>query len=109
RSILNKTRQKGNRKECACAASRDIGEYDTCPHGCVYCYAVQHRDLALQRYKAHDPHGAFLFPPSDLPTEQAQDAPNIIAPATVRRARQSNGPHATVQEEHIGPQQGTLF
>ena len=109
RPILNKARQKGNRKECACSASRDIGEYDTCPHGCVYCYAVQHRDLALQRYKAHDPHGEFLFPPADLPTEQAQDVPNIIAPVTVRRARQSNGPHPTVQEEHIGPQQGTLF
>jgi Domain of unknown function (DUF1848) len=109
RPILNKTRQKGNRKECACSASRDIGEYDTCPHGCVYCYAVQHRDLALQRYKAHDPHGEFLFPPIDLPTEQAQDASQIIAPATVRRSRQHNGPHPTSQKEHIGPQQGTLF
>jgi hypothetical protein len=54
---------KGNRLECGCFAARDIGEYDTCPHGCVYCYAVQHRDLALSRYKAHDPAGEFLFPP----------------------------------------------
>lgn len=54
---------KGNRLECGCFASRDIGAYDTCPHGCVYCYAVQHRDLALSRYKAHDPAGEFLFPP----------------------------------------------
>ncbi|HEU0001275.1 MAG TPA: DUF1848 domain-containing protein [Ktedonobacteraceae bacterium] len=63
KAILGKTRQKGNRKECGCFASRDIGEYDTCPHGCVYCYAVQNRDLALQRYRAHDPASEFLFAP----------------------------------------------
>lgn len=63
KAILGKTRQKGNRKECGCFASRDIGEYDTCPHGCVYCYAVQNRELALQRNRAHDPASEFLFAP----------------------------------------------
>ncbi|MDQ2712802.1 MAG: DUF1848 domain-containing protein [Acidobacteriota bacterium] len=55
---------KGNRKECGCFDSRDIGEYDTCPHGCVYCYAVQNQELAKARYKRHDPSGEALFPPS---------------------------------------------
>jgi hypothetical protein len=54
---------RGNRPGCGCHASRDIGEYDTCPHGCVYCYAVQHRTLARRRFKAHDPKAEFLFPP----------------------------------------------
>ena len=31
---------RGNRPGCACAESRDIGAYDSCAHGCAYCYAV---------------------------------------------------------------------
>ena len=56
-------REKGNRPGCKCHQSRDIGAYDTCPHGCVYCYAVSDREAARERFKAHDPAGEFLFPP----------------------------------------------
>ena len=56
-------RLKGNRPDCLCYQSRDIGAYDTCPHGCVYCYAVQNREAARRRYAAHDPDGEFLFSP----------------------------------------------
>lgn len=56
-------RTKGNRPGCLCAESRDIGAYDTCPHGCVYCYAVRNRDAALRRYQDHDPAGEFLAGP----------------------------------------------
>ncbi|MGB8273697.1 MAG: DUF1848 domain-containing protein [Alphaproteobacteria bacterium] len=54
---------KGNRPGCACYASRDIGEYDTCTMGCVYCYAVRQRASARARFRAHDEAGAFLFEP----------------------------------------------
>jgi hypothetical protein len=48
-------REKGNRPGCFCAESRDIGAYDSCPHGCVYCYAVTAQETAKARFRAHDP------------------------------------------------------
>jgi len=63
---------KPHRAPCACDASRDIGGYDTCPHGCVYCYAVRSRALAKRHFAAHDPAGAFLFPPP-APTRPGGD------------------------------------
>jgi DNA repair photolyase len=44
-------RQKGNRDGCLCAESRDIGAYDTCAHGCVYCYAVSDHDRAVEKMR----------------------------------------------------------
>lgn len=55
---------KGNRPGCACAASRDIGAYDSCPHGCAYCYAVHDRATAKRVHAAHDPGGEFLIAPA---------------------------------------------
>jgi len=68
-----KAKFHGNRPGCECAEARDIGEYDTCPHGCVYCYAVRDPDLAHRRHRAHDPKSEFLFPPPS----QTQDATEI--------------------------------
>jgi hypothetical protein len=61
-------RVKGNRPGCRCHESRDIGAYDTCPHGCVYCYAVGSRAAARRRFAAHDPEDAFLGPAPQNPT-----------------------------------------
>ncbi len=56
-------RTKGNRPGCLCAESRDIGAYDSCPHGCVYCYAVRTPGLAKRGYRAHDPDSPHLIAP----------------------------------------------
>lgn len=55
--------ERGNRPGCRCAASRDIGDYDSCPHGCTYCYAVRSPALAKRRFKTHRANHEVLVPP----------------------------------------------
>jgi hypothetical protein len=43
---------KGNRPGCLCAQSRDIGAYDSCVHGCRYCYAVADHEAVQRRLRA---------------------------------------------------------
>jgi len=49
------------REECGCAECTDIGAYDTCLHGCVYCYANTSREAAIRNNKRHDPNWDMLM------------------------------------------------
>jgi len=46
-------KDKGQREFCGCIFSKDIGEYNTCPHLCEYCYANASKEIALANWKQH--------------------------------------------------------
>lgn len=52
-AISKSNRDKGQREACNCAKSKDIGQYNTCPHLCEYCYANKDKNTALRNYKLH--------------------------------------------------------
>lgn len=58
-------RDKNQRENCHCATSVDIGHYDTCLHGCVYCYATRSLDAARKNRLLHNEHSPFLIDPPE--------------------------------------------
>ena len=51
--INNNNKDKGQRTACGCMKSKDIGEYNTCPHLCEYCYANASKEVAVANWKRH--------------------------------------------------------
>lgn len=52
----------GQREACDCIASREIGMYDSCLHGCAYCYATASTDRAHRNARdKHFPESATLL------------------------------------------------
>lgn len=58
---VNLKKDKGQRKECNCVESIDIGSSRSCKHFCTYCYANTSEKQVKKNIKLHDPASTLLI------------------------------------------------
>ena len=85
----NANKDKAQREECGCVVSKDIGQYDTCLHGCSYCYAGTLSSGMASRADHHQ------LSPSLLGEYHAEPKPE--KPTSTKRRKKMNDSEAKIE------------
>lgn len=76
---LAKLKGTPTRPQCGCLASRDIGAYDTCVHGCIYCYANASCEKAKLNLKRIDENAFSLSVGYDIDSRTVERQDNLFS------------------------------